>query len=78
MAQFRGWIKGQRGQASRLGSKNSGLAANLASWQGSVTVSLWTTDDGVDMARVELAPHTNGAGEYRLLYDGPVSGKGAK
>jgi hypothetical protein len=77
MAQFRGWIKGQRGQASRLGSKASGLDANLASWQGSVSVSLWTTEDGVDMARVWLAPHTNGAGISQLLYDGPISGQGA-
>jgi hypothetical protein len=77
VAQFRGTLRGQRGEASRLGSKVSGLEANVASWQGAVRVSLWTRDDGVDMARVELGQHSNGAGLFppQVLYDGPISGK---
>jgi hypothetical protein len=77
MAQFRGTLRGQRGVASRLGSKVSGLEANLASWQGAVSVSLWTTDDGVDMARIELGKHTNGAGAWPpiVVYEGPIRGK---
>jgi hypothetical protein len=31
MAQYRGTINGQRGEASRLGTKRSGLVAHLAS-----------------------------------------------
>jgi hypothetical protein len=41
MAHFYGTINGQRGQASRLGGKASGLTTYAASWQGAVKVSLW-------------------------------------
>lgn len=78
MAHFRGWIAGQRGEASRLGSKSSGLSANLASWSGAVAVWLYVNEAGVDCARITLTKHTNGAGIWpdRELYDGPISGKG--
>ena len=80
MAQYRGTLTGQRGQASRLGTKSSGLSAHIASWSGAVDVDLWydaSTD--TDMARVTLAQH-HGSGQYpaRVLYVGPVSGKGAE
>jgi hypothetical protein len=38
MAQFRGTIEGQRGQASRLGSKSSGLRVTANGWNAGVTV----------------------------------------
>jgi len=72
MAHFYGEVEGGRGEATRLGTRNSGLRTLAASWQGSVTVRLYARD-GCDMARVELAPH-RGKGADRLLYDGPVSG----
>ena len=76
MAQYRGTLTGQRGQASRLGTKSSGLSAHIASWSGAVDVDLWydaSTD--TDMARITLTQH-HGAGQYpaRVLYDGPVAG----
>lgn len=75
MAQYRGTISGQRGQASRLGSKASGLVSYTASWQGAVSVSLWyDSRTDTDMADVSLTTHTNGAGTERVLYSGPVSG----
>ena len=80
MAQYRGTLTGQRGSASRLGSKKSGLSAHVASWQGAVDVDLWHNDEtGIDMVRVTLCQHM-GAGQFppRVLYDGPVSGKGAE
>ena len=74
MAHFRGYIQGMRGSASRLGSKDSGLTANIASWEGAVHVNLWhDEEDDIDMASVELAPH-QGRGESRILYHGPVGG----
>lgn len=76
MAHFRGTLQGHRGDASRLGSKASGLQVSAASWQGSVVVYL-TEDNGIDYAHVALAPH-HGKGESRVLYSGPVSGKPAK
>lgn len=38
MAQFRATIQGQRGQASRLGSKKSGLVADINGWHNGVRV----------------------------------------
>lgn len=75
MAHFRGTLRGQRGQASRLGSKSSGLHANLASWQGAVEVDLYEYE-GTDCVTITLKQHTNGAGCWppRVLYDGPISG----
>lgn len=72
MAHFRGTIQGHRGEASRLGSANSGLHVTACSWQGAVYVDL-STIGGVDMAYVRLVPH-NGRGVNTTLYEGPVSG----
>ena len=75
MAQFLGSIAGQRGPASRLGSKKSGLDVVAASWEGSVRVYLRHDEEtGIGTATVRLEPR-HGAGVSRLLYDGPVSGK---
>lgn len=73
MAHFRGIIQGQRGEASRLGSRRSGLTVNACSWQGQVHVEL-SSRDGVDWAEVKLLPH-HGTGIVKTLYDGPVGGK---
>ena len=64
MAHFLGTLQGARGEASRLGGKESGLRTVAASWQGSVRVYL-SVENGVDWATV-------------LLYEGPISGEGAK
>lgn len=75
MGHFRGTLQGNRGGASRLGSKDSGLHANIASWEGAVIVDLWhDAERGVDMASVRLALHY-GAGVSKQLYQGPVSGE---
>jgi hypothetical protein len=74
MAQFYAILKGQRGEASRLGSKKSGIDATVASWSGSVEVRLWHDEKtGRDFARVALAPW-HGVGSSRLLYYGRVDG----
>lgn len=72
MAHFRGIIQGNRGPASRLGSKSSGLRVEAASWDGKVVVELREVN-GVDYAWVSLRPH-HGSGTTLVLYDGPVSG----
>jgi hypothetical protein len=75
MAHFRGTIAGQRGAASRLGSKASGLTVEAQSWQGRVVIDLYHDEKtGQDMAHVYLGTH-HGAGVSRTLYDGPVSGQ---
>ena len=40
MSHFYGWVQGNRGEASRGGSKNSGYIAVAASWDGAVRVRL--------------------------------------
>lgn len=72
MAHFYGGVTGMRGEATRLGSKASGLSTFAASWEGAVRVHLYERD-GVDYADVSLVPH-HGGGMYKALYSGPVSG----
>jgi len=77
MSHFYGIISGNRGEATRGGSRDSGYRATAASWQGSVQVYLHhNADTGIDEARVTLEPW-HGAGTSVVLYDGPVSGKSA-
>lgn len=73
MAHFYGTIQGSRGQASRLGTRGTGLTTYAASWEGAVRVYMYEKD-GVDLVQVELVQH-QGAGVNRLLYSGPVGGR---
>jgi hypothetical protein len=73
MSHFYGVLNGSRGEATRLGTKSSGMTATAASWQGAVRTQLYTGDDGIDRARVMLI-EWRGAGTYCVLYDGPISG----
>src|SRR5438105_4643588 len=72
VAHFRATIQGGRGEASRLGTRSSSLQTVAASWQGAVRVELYERD-GMDYARISLAPH-RGVGVNRLLFDGRVDG----
>lgn len=47
MARFRATIKGQRGEASRLGSSNSGITANVNGWDVGVKVESGTGEEDV-------------------------------
>ena len=74
MAHFYATLRGNRGKASRVGTKSSGIAATVASWQGAVSVRLWhDRATHRDMADVSLIPW-HGAGDSIPLYAGPVSG----
>lgn len=41
MAHFYGTLQGNRGEASRLGTKDSGITTYAASWEGAVRVHIW-------------------------------------
>lgn len=72
MAHFYGTLQGARGEATRLGTKNSGLMTTTCSYEGKVRMTLtYDPELGCDIARVELARHM-GSGTERLLYEGPV------
>lgn len=77
MAHFMGVVKGQSGEASRLGSKKSGLETVCASWQGAVRCYAYHDEKtGEDMVRVSLVQwHGRGCTREGDLYDGPISGK---
>tara|TARA_Y100000310_G_scaffold108845_1_gene107224 strand:+ start:285 stop:503 length:219 start_codon:yes stop_codon:yes gene_type:complete len=46
MAQFMGELEGNRGMASRLGTKSSGLWGHLRGWNVGVKVDLSHTEEG--------------------------------
>jgi len=78
MAQFYGSVRGQRGAATRLGGKASGLDVTAASYEGAVKVRLFHNGElGENWALVELAPW-QGSGSSRVLYHGPVRGPDVK
>lgn len=58
MAQFIARIRGQRGEASRLGSKASGIEAHVNGWNAGVTVRAYHAD-GVDVFEIR---QTDGSG----------------
>lgn len=74
MAHFYGTLQGNRGRATRCGSRASGMKATCASWAGAVECYAYPGADGRDWVMVQLAPW-HGAGEYRVLYSGPISGE---
>jgi hypothetical protein len=78
MAHFYATIKGNRGLASRMGTKFGGMVSYTASWEGSVRVGLYHDEKtGQDLVRVELKPW-RGEGTSRVLYEGPVGGEEAR
>jgi hypothetical protein len=66
MAQFRGTIEGQRGVASRLGSKSSGLRVIANGWNTGVTVLL-DHENGRDTVTVYRTGGSGGRGKSELI-----------
>lgn len=75
MAHLRGIVRGQRGgDASRLGTKDSGLVVEAQSWEGKISVHAWhDRATGRDLVEVIQEQH-HGAGEHPplTLYRGPI------
>lgn len=66
MAQFRATIKGQRGQASRLGGKASGMVATVNGWHKGVRVEA-IHENGEDFFRVYATTGSSNTGDWREL-----------
>lgn len=66
MAALRGTVRGMRGEASRLGSKASGLTVTAATWGGEARLTL--AADGT--ARLEIGHPT--AGGFREAWAGNI------
>jgi len=75
MARFYGTIAGQAtNEASRIGSKASGLRTCTMAWGGAVTVRMWATEEGVDMVEISSENHPHSYLRHSVtLYRGPVS-----
>lgn len=71
MSHFYGTLQGNRGEATRCGSKNSGMETYCASWSGAARCMAYEKD-GTDYVRVELTTW-HGVGTSKLLYDGPMN-----
>lgn len=65
MSHFYGTIQGQAGEATRRGSKNSGLVTRAASYAGCIEVNL-IHEEGVDYAIIKLTPW-KGAGIHKEI-----------
>lgn len=67
MARFRATIKGQRGEASRLGSAKSGIVARVRGWDVGVQVVADVDADGRDVLHVFRDGGSNGRGAVVLV-----------
>lgn len=75
MSHFYGTLDGNSGEATRCGTKASGLLTYCASWNGAIRCYAYVARDKtgaeIDFVRVSMSTW-NGAGENVLLYDGPI------
>jgi hypothetical protein len=74
MAHFYGTLKGARGEATRCGSKKSGIATTAAAWGGAITTEVYIDAQGRDCFRVTQRPWS-GSGVYELLAEGVIGEK---
>ena len=73
MSHFYGTVQGNRGEASRAGSKRSGMTTYCASWNGAVRCYAYTNEEGIDCVIVMLMPwHGQGVYPNKVLYRGPI------
>jgi len=72
MSHFYGWVQGNRGEASRGGSKNSGYIAVAASWDGAIRVRL-DYDPNTDTNRyIVFQTGWHGKGIERVIAEGVI------
>lgn len=76
MSHFYGTLEGNRGQATRCGTKNSGIRTNAAGWGGSIEASVYE-EDGVDRYQVWLTPWQGSGGDSKLLSEGELNSRAA-
>lgn len=62
MAHFFGGIQGNRGEATRAGSKDSGISAYVQGWHGRISSRMFSAGDR-DMGYVTLSGGPRGSGE---------------
>ena len=74
MAHFYGTLVGNRGIATRQGTKNSDLTTVCASWEGAIQAQVhYDSKKDCDIVRVMFVPWY-GKGISKEIYHGPISG----
>ena len=71
MAYFYGTTRGNRGEATRCGSRKSGIVTHCASHKGAIRCYAYVDVNGVDCVLVEKV-RWQGAGGNWILHDGPI------
>jgi hypothetical protein len=66
MSEFYGRIQGHRGEATRCGSKTSGITTVAKSWVSAVTTYYWI-EDGKTRVRIAVTKEHGGS---ETLFDG--------
>ena len=70
MARYQGFVQGNRGEATRLGTAKSGMWATARGWEGGAHIALYEKD-GRDYINISVGPHGN-TGQTTIL-EGPVA-----
>jgi len=60
MARFYGSLKGNRGQATRTGTKKSGIEGHIRGWDVGTKVRCFVNEDGNDVVAVFLTSGSHG------------------
>lgn len=71
MSHFYGTMQGSRGQATRCGTKSSGMTTTAAGWGGAIHVELYVDDEGRDCYVVKQVPWS-GSGIHKELARGVI------
>lgn len=71
MSHFYGKLKGNRGEATRCGTKDSGMVTDTAGWGGSILTRVWHDEElKRDRYQVWLTPWQCSGGAQRMLSEG--------
>ena len=77
MSHFYGVLQGNRGEATRCGTKSSGVNVTAAGWGGAIEVTIWhNPETGKDMYHVWLRPWQGSGGNTQLLASGVLDSSG--
>jgi hypothetical protein len=73
MTHFRATIKGQRGEASRLGSKSQGMVVTVRGWRAGLTITArYDEATGEDVFEIALDGGSGSAKRAPIVLDGTI------
>ena len=67
MARFYATIQGNRGEASRMGTKDSGISGHIRGWNIGASVYMSVGLDGKDICTVYITSGSSGSGKEEHL-----------